>query len=124
MSNKKKAEAVWDAIKKVDETASKVISKTAEGTGKGIHAVTNQFNKGAETMGDQLDNQIDPSIKCKRCRSTDVTFLEADNKRISKKKAIGGTILFGPVGSLFGLAGEKGKKDRWLCNNCHRTFTQ
>lgn len=85
------------------------------------------FNKGARKTSEGLNDVSaraagQKKIKCPRCRSLDVTFLENDRKKFSVGKAIGGSILAGSVGSLAGFSGKKGKKNNWRCNECGTTF--
>lgn len=85
------------------------------------------FTKGSEKAGKGLDNISNraagnKTIKCPRCKSLDVQFLDNDRKNFSVGKAVGGTALFGGVGGLAGFAGKKGKKNHWRCNECGNTF--
>ena len=61
------------------------------------------------------------AIKCPKCNSTNVQFMQQDKKAFSIGKAVGGTILTGGVGALAGFAGKKGKK-QWFCQNCNSIF--
>lgn len=61
------------------------------------------------------------AIKCPKCQSTNVVFMDNKKKGFSVGKAVGGTILTGGIGSLAGFAGKKGK-DRWHCQDCGNTF--
>lgn len=61
------------------------------------------------------------AIKCPKCKSTEVVFMQQDKKGFSVGKAVGGAVLTGGIGTLAGFAGKKGKK-QWHCNNCGRTF--
>lgn len=61
------------------------------------------------------------AIKCPKCKSTDVIFMQQGKKGFSVGKAVGGAVLTGGIGTLAGFAGKKGKK-QWHCNNCGRVF--
>lgn len=61
------------------------------------------------------------AIKCPKCNSTNVQFMQQDKKAFSVGKAVGGTVLTGGVGALAGFAGKKGKK-QWFCQNCNSIF--
>ncbi|QRZ33200.1 SHOCT domain-containing protein [Lactococcus cremoris] len=61
------------------------------------------------------------AIKCPKCKSTDVVFMQQGKKGFSVGKAVGGAVLTGGIGTLAGFAGKKGKK-QWHCNNCGRVF--
>ena len=61
------------------------------------------------------------AIKCPKCKSTNVEFLDNKRKGFSMGKAVGGAVLTGGIGTLAGFAGKKGK-DRWHCKDCGRTF--
>lgn len=60
-------------------------------------------------------------IKCKYCKSTNVSFMQNNRKGFSIGKAVGGAILTGGIGTLAGFAGKKGKNE-WHCSDCGRTF--
>lgn len=60
-------------------------------------------------------------IKCPKCSSTNVQFMQQDKKAFSVGKAVGGTVLTGGIGALAGFAGKKGKK-QWFCQNCNSVF--
>lgn len=61
------------------------------------------------------------SVKCPKCSSSNVQFMQQDKKAFSVGKAVGGTVLTGGVGALAGFAGKKGKK-QWFCQNCNSIF--
>lgn len=68
------------------------------------------------------NTKIDPyAIKCPRCKSTNVQFMQQGKKAFSVGKAVGGAVLTGGIGTLAGFAGKKGKK-QWFCQNCNSTF--
>ncbi len=60
-------------------------------------------------------------IRCPKCKSKDVVFLNNKKKGFSVGKAIAGGVLTGGIGALAGFVGKKGK-DRWHCQNCGNTF--
>ena len=60
-------------------------------------------------------------IKCKYCRSTNVSFMQQQKKGFSVGKAVGGAILTGGIGTLAGFAGKKGK-NQWFCQSCNKVF--
>ncbi|RND70236.1 Double zinc ribbon [Lacticaseibacillus paracasei] len=64
------------------------------------------------------------AVKCPKCGSTNVEFMQNDHKGFSAGKAIGGAVLTlgsGGIGAVAGFAGKKGKNE-WHCNNCGNTF--
>ncbi|KRM79448.1 hypothetical protein FC84_GL001627 [Lapidilactobacillus dextrinicus DSM 20335] len=61
------------------------------------------------------------AVKCPKCGSTDVVFMQNNKKAFSTGKAIGGAVLTGGIGALAGFTGKKGKNE-WHCNNCGNTF--
>lgn len=61
------------------------------------------------------------AIKCPKCKSTNVQFMQQGKKAFSIGKAVGGAVLTGGIGTLAGFAGKKGKK-QWFCQNCNSTF--
>lgn len=68
------------------------------------------------------NTKIDPyAIKCPKCKSTNVQFMQQGKKAFSIGKAVGGAVLTGGIGTLAGFAGKKGKK-QWFCQNCNNTF--
>lgn len=62
------------------------------------------------------------TVRCPQCQSTTVQFMDNKRKGFSVGKAAAGGLLTGGIGTLAGFAGKKGKKDRWLCNECGYTF--
>ncbi len=60
-------------------------------------------------------------IKCPRCGSDNIQFMQQEKKAFSIGKAVGGAVLTGGIGTLAGFAGKKGKK-QWFCQNCNSTF--
>lgn len=60
-------------------------------------------------------------VICPHCGSTDVTFMQNNKKAFSLGKAVGGSFLAGPLGSIAGFAGKKGKNE-FFCKTCNRTF--
>ena len=61
------------------------------------------------------------AIKCSKCKSTNVEFMDNKRKSFSVGKAVGGAVLTGGIGTLVGFAGKKGK-DRWHCKDCGNVF--
>lgn len=61
------------------------------------------------------------AIKCSKCKSTNVAFMDNKKKSFSVGKAVGGAVLTGGIGTLAGFAGKKGK-DRWHCADCGNVF--
>lgn len=61
------------------------------------------------------------AIKCPKCGSKNVQFMQQDKKGFSVGKALGGAVLSGGVGAVAGFAGKKGKK-QWHCLNCSNVF--
>ncbi len=72
----------------------------------------------AHTQNTKLDSH---AIKCPKCKSTNVQFMQQGKKAFSIGKAVGGAVLTGGIGTLAGFAGKKGKK-QWFCQNCNSTF--
>lgn len=61
-------------------------------------------------------------IFCPNCRGLDVQFMQNKRKKFSVGKAVVGGALAGGIGAAAGLAGKKGKKNQWRCNDCGETF--
>ena len=60
------------------------------------------------------------SMKCPKCKSTNIQVLGNDRKGFSIGKAVGGALLTGGIGTLAGFAGKKGKYEV-VCLQCgHR----
>lgn len=57
------------------------------------------------------------SIKCPKCKSTNVQVLGQEKKGFSAGKAVGGALLTGGIGLLAGFAGKKGKYEVF-CGDC------
>ncbi|MEI2420977.1 hypothetical protein V6O07_11950, partial [Arthrospira platensis SPKY2] len=60
-------------------------------------------------------------VKCPKCKSTNVEFMQNDRKGFSIGKSGAGGLIAGPVGILVGFAGKKGK-NMYHCKDCGRTF--
>lgn len=71
---------------------------------------------------DELIEQLDSTIKCPKCDSKDLQFMQNNKKAFSVGKAVGGAVLTGGIGTLAGFAGKKGN-DQWRCSNCGNIFT-
>lgn len=71
---------------------------------------------------DELIEQLDTTVKCPKCDSIDLQFMQNNKKAFSVGKAVGGAVLTGGIGTLAGFAGKKGD-NQWRCNNCGDIFT-
>ena len=60
-------------------------------------------------------------MKCPKCKSTEVTFMQNNRKGFSIGKAVAGGVLTGGFGAIAGFAGKKGK-NQWHCKNCGNVF--
>lgn len=56
---------------------------------------------------EELEEQLNPTIKCPKCASKNLQFMQNNKKAFSVGKAAGGAILTGGVGALAGFAGKK-----------------
>lgn len=62
-------------------------------------------------------------LRCPKCGSTDVTFLNNTSKSTSAGKALIGAEAFGLEGMVVGAAmGRKGKRE-YLCNHCGKRYS-
>lgn len=62
-------------------------------------------------------------LRCPKCDSTDVTFLNNTSKSTSAGKALIGAETFGLEGMVVGAAmGRKGKRE-YLCNHCGKRYS-
>lgn len=62
-------------------------------------------------------------LRCPKCGSTDVTFLNNTSKSTSAGKALVGAELFRLEGMVVGAAmGKKGKRE-YLCNHCGKRYS-
>lgn len=127
MSKDNKFKKAWDGLNKAADTVNPIINKTADAFNKGADKTNKSINKSSKQSVEKLNDASarakgQKKIKCPRCKSLDVDFLENDKKSFSIGKAIGGSALGGPIGSLAGFFGKKGKKDHWRCNDCGTTF--
>lgn len=62
-------------------------------------------------------------LRCPKCGSTDVTFLNNTSKSTSAGKALVGAELFRLEGMVVGAAmGRKGKRE-YLCNHCGKRYS-
>lgn len=62
-------------------------------------------------------------LRCPKCGSTDVTFLNNTSKSTSAGKALIGAEVFGPEGMVVGaVMGRKGKRE-YLCNHCGKRYS-
>lgn len=62
------------------------------------------------------------TLKCPKCKSTNIQVIGNNRKGFSVGKAIGGALLTGGIGALAGFAGKKGKYD-CFCAECGNRFT-
>lgn len=62
------------------------------------------------------------SIKCPKCKSTNIEVLGGGSKRLSAGKAVIGGALAGPAGLLIG--GMIGKKEKYevFCKDCGKRW--
>lgn len=64
------------------------------------------------------------TLKCPKCKSTNIQIMGNNRKAFSVGKAVGGALLTGGVGVLAGFAGKKGKYEIF-CTDCgHRWKTK
>lgn len=61
------------------------------------------------------------SVKCPKCKSTNINVMGNKRKAFSIGKAVGGAILTGGAGALVGFVGKKGKYD-CFCSDCGHRF--
>lgn len=62
-------------------------------------------------------------LRCPKCDSTDVTFLNNTSKSTSAGKSLVGAKVFGLEGMVVGAAmGRKGKRE-YLCNHCGKRYS-
>nr|DAM53747.1 MAG TPA: RNA polymerase III-like protein [Caudoviricetes sp.] len=62
-------------------------------------------------------------LRCPKCGSTDVTFLNNTSKSTSAGKSLLGAEVFGLEGMVVGAAmGRKGKRE-YLCNHCGKRYS-
>lgn len=123
MTKENKFKKDWDGINKASDKINPIFDVVNDGISKS----TELFNKGAKKSSEKLNDVSaqaagQKKIKCPRCKSLNVSFMENDRKKFSMGKAIGGNLLAGNVGTLAGFAGKKGKKNHWRCNDCGNTF--
>lgn len=60
-------------------------------------------------------------MKCPKCKSKNVNFMQNNRKAFSVGKAVTGGVLTGGIGVLAGFFGKKGKNE-WHCNDCGKVF--
>ena len=61
------------------------------------------------------------TLKCPKCKSTNIQVLGNDRKSFSVGKAVGGFMFAGGIGSLAGFLGKKGKYEVF-CGDCGKRF--
>lgn len=119
--------STWQKINDGADKVNKVLGPATDATTKFINASSKAFNKGAKKTTEGLNEASgraigQKTVKCPRCKSTNLQFAGNYRKGFSVGKAIGGTILAGGTGSIAGFAGKKGKKNHWHCADCGKTF--
>lgn len=84
-----------------------------------------ELNRAAlDTTPDKVKKaQRKAGLRCPKCGSTDVTFLNNTSKSTSAGKALIGAEVFGPEGMVVGaVMGRKGKRE-YLCNHCGKRYS-
>lgn len=81
----------------------------------------NEVKKYTPPTVEELEELVNPKVKCPSCNSLDIQFIQNNKKAFSVGKAVGGAVLTGGVGALAGFAGKKGD-DQWRCNDCGNMF--
>lgn len=56
-------------------------------------------------------------IKCPKFKGHNIDLLQNKRKSFSVRKAIGGAILTGRIGTMAGFIGKR-EKNEWFCRNC------
>lgn len=83
------------------------------------------FNRAAlDTTPEKVKKaQRKAGLRCPKCGSTDVTFLNSTSKSTSAGKALIGAETFGLEGMVVGaVMGRKGKRE-YLCNHCGKRYS-
>ncbi|MEK5038830.1 DUF4428 domain-containing protein [Sporosarcina sp. FSL K6-3457] len=115
-----------DCFKKATSLTTKQMLKlktvTADEIRESIIKSGHKIKKHTPPTLEELEEQLNPTIKCPKCASKNLQFMQNNKKAFSVGKAAGGAILTGGVGALAGFAGKKGD-DQWRCNNCGDIFT-
>ncbi|MEV9640476.1 DUF4428 domain-containing protein [Mammaliicoccus sciuri] len=115
-----------DCLNKAESLTTKQLIKlkivTAEEIRESIVASGHEIKKYSPPTLEELQERLNPTIKCPNCSSKDLQFMQNNKKAFSVGKAAGGAILTGGIGTLAGFAGKKGD-DQWRCNNCGEIFT-
>ncbi|MFP4177334.1 MAG: zinc ribbon domain-containing protein [Acholeplasmataceae bacterium] len=83
-----------------------------------------RFDTEEETVeAEPVDKGSDPTIRCPACGSADVQFVTIESgSDFSNEHACCGFLLFGPLGILCGLAGDRKQKTVRKCLNCGTEF--
>lgn len=84
-----------------------------------------ELNRAAlDTTPDKVKKaQRKAGLRCPKCDSTDVTFLNNTSKSTSAGKALVGAEVFGLEGMVVGaVIGKKGKR-KYLCNHCGKRYS-
>jgi len=82
------------------------------------------FDTEEETVeAEPVGKRSDPTIRCPACGSSDVHFVTIEaGSDFSNEHACCGFLLFGPLGILCGLAGDRDRKTVRKCLNCGHEF--
>lgn len=82
------------------------------------------FDTEEETVeAEPVGKRPDPTIRCPACGSSDVHFVTIESgSDFSNEHACCGFLLFGPLGILCGLAGDRNRKTVRKCLNCGHEF--
>ena len=127
---------------KVDETISKIHrdvkyerDRRKNGTPQTLKSSTEkgyapanpnaELNRAApDTTPDKVKKaQRKAGLRCPKCDSTDVTFLNNTSKSTSAGKSLIGAEVFGLEGMVVGaVIGKKGKRE-YLCNHCGKRYS-
>lgn len=92
------------------ETAEKPVAAQSQ---EAIDATPEKVKKAQRKAG----------LRCPKCGSTDVTFLNNTSKSTSAGKSLLGAEVFGLEGMVVGAAmGRKGKRE-YLCNHCGKRYS-
>lgn len=108
--NKKKPTAATSPDSGKADTAEKQIEAESQ---EAIDTTPEKVKKAQRKAG----------LRCPKCDSTDVTFLNNTSKSMSAGKALIGAELFRLEGMVVGAAmGRKGKRE-YLCNHCGKRYS-
>ncbi len=84
-----------------------------------------ELNRAAlDTTPDKVKKaQRKAGLRCPKCGSTDVTFLNNTSKSTSAGKALIGAETFGLEGMVVGAAMGRNGKREYLCNHCGKRYS-